>query len=339
LKYVIYGAFSSGIMLFGLSIVFGLAGSTKFFAIQEAMWNLEGSANFAFTLASIFILAGFGYKISAVPFHFWTPDVYEGAPTPITAFLSVAPKAAGFALLIRFFHTTFMGNGYVPLDGIDWPLLIALLSAVTMTVGNLMAIQQDNVKRMLAFSSIAHAGYMLMAFSILSEKAVLAIMLYLTMYFFMNLGAFITVIYAENKLNAHTMDEWRGFGKKAPLLGVLMTILLMSLTGLPPTAGFVGKTASSAIFLMVFEIVVGLVAVGLYDISIIGIGWLALTMTLIAVGLALLGTLTAGIVNSSSAGTALSPSSSPRSRCRCCSERPSRTTGCRGDTVSFPGCW
>jgi NADH-quinone oxidoreductase subunit N len=141
LKYVIYGAFSSGIMLFGLSIVFGLAGSTKFFAIQEAMWNLEGSANFAFTLATVFILAGFGYKISAVPFHFWTPDVYEGAPTSITAYLSVAPKAAGFALAIRFFNQVF-GDGGSFIDPslttyteLPWPQLLAALAVVTMTLG------------------------------------------------------------------------------------------------------------------------------------------------------------------------------------------------------------
>ena len=150
LKYVIYGAFSSGIMLFGLSIVFGLAGSTKFFAIQEAMWNLEGSANFAFTLAAIFILAGFGYKISAVPFHFWTPDVYEGSPTSITAYLSVAPKAAGFAVTIRFFNQVF-GDGGSFLDPslttfteLPWPQLLAVLAVVTMTLGNLVAIQQNN---------------------------------------------------------------------------------------------------------------------------------------------------------------------------------------------------
>jgi len=198
LKYVIYGAFSSGIMLFGMSIIFGLAGSTKYFAIQEAMWNLEGTANVAFTLAAIFILAGFGYKISAVPFHFWTPDVYEGAPTSITAYLSVAPKAVGFAVIIRFFNTVFGDSGAFidpslsTFTDIPWPQILAVLSVITMTLGNLVALQQSNIKRMLAYSSIAHAGYMLMALPTSSSQGVYAIMLYLVMYIFMNLGAFLS---------------------------------------------------------------------------------------------------------------------------------------------------
>jgi len=247
LKYVIYGAFSSGIMLFGMSIVFGLAGSTKFFAIQEAMWNLEGSANFAFTIASIFILAGFGYKISAVPFHFWTPDVYEGAPTSITAYLSVAPKAAGFAAAIRFFNQVF-GDGSSFLDPslttyteIPWPQLLAALAVATMTLGNLVAIQQDNIKRMLAYSSIAHAGYMLMAMPTLSSQGVYAVMIYLVMYLFMNLGAFFVVIYIKSQGGGERFEDFKGLGWKMPVVGVVMTIFMFSLTGIPPTAGFIGK--------------------------------------------------------------------------------------------------
>lgn len=247
LKYVIYGAFSSGIMLFGLSIVFGLAGSTKFFAIQEAMWNLEGSANFAFTLAAIFIMAGFGYKISAVPFHFWTPDVYEGAPTSITAYLSVAPKAAGFAVAIRFFNQVF-GDGGSFLDPtittftqLPWPELLAVLAVVTMTLGNLVAIQQGSVKRMLAYSSIAHAGYMLMALPTLSSQGVYAVMIYLVMYLFMNLGAFFVVIYIKSQGGGESFDDFRGLGWKMPIVGIVMTLFMFSLTGIPPTAGFIGK--------------------------------------------------------------------------------------------------
>ncbi len=247
LKYVIYGAFSSGIMLFGLSIVFGLAGSTKFFAIQEAMWNLEGSANFAFTIAAIFILAGFGYKISAVPFHFWTPDVYEGSPTSITAYLSVAPKAAGFAVSIRFFNQVF-GDGGSFLDPslttfteIPWPELLAVLAVVTMTLGNLVAIQQNNIKRMLAYSSIAHAGYMLMALPTLSSQGVYAVMIYLVMYLFMNLGAFFVVIYVKSQGGGESFEDYSGLGWKMPIVGIVMTIFMLSLTGIPPTAGFIGK--------------------------------------------------------------------------------------------------
>jgi NADH-quinone oxidoreductase subunit N len=247
LKYVIYGAFSSGLMLFGLSLLFGLTGATKFHAIREALQQLDGGADLALILASVFILAGFGYKISMVPFHFWTPDVYEGSPTTITAYLSVAPKAAGFALLIRFFHAVFSDAGV--LDGsqligstdLPWPQLLAVLSVVTMTLGNVVALQQQSVKRMLAYSSIAHAGYMLMALPLLSGEGVYAVMLYLVMYLFMNLGAFFVVIAVKIRTGAETFEAYRGLGWKMPLVGVIMTVFMFALTGLPPTAGFIAK--------------------------------------------------------------------------------------------------
>ncbi len=247
LKYVIYGAFSSGLMLFGLSIIFGLTGSTKFSEIQTAIGQLSGVADFALMLASALILAGFGYKISAVPFHFWTPDVYEGAPTPVTAYLSVAPKAAGFALLIRFFHSVFSDGGLlVPAQllsstGLPWPQLIAVVAVITMTLGNLVAIQQSSVKRMLAYSSIAHAGYMLMAVPMLSKEGVYSILLYLVMYMFMNLGAFFVVMTVRNRIGGEQLDDFRGLGWKMPFVGVVMTVFMLSLTGIPPTAGFIGK--------------------------------------------------------------------------------------------------
>jgi len=239
LKYVIFGAFSSGLMVYGFSWLYGLTGSMSLSGIQQGLAGVQEPL--ALYMAILLVLAGFGYKISMVPFHFWTPDVYEGSPTPITGFLSVAPKAAGFAILMRFFYSVFTTNSLTTIAGVDWLTLIALLSAVTMTFGNLIALQQENVKRMLAFSSIAHAGYMLMALSILSPDAIKAVMVYLTMYLFMNMGAFFMVIFAENQLNAHTLEDWKGLGRKAPFLGALMVILMMSLTGLPPSAGFVGK--------------------------------------------------------------------------------------------------
>ena len=246
LKYVIYGAFSSGLMLFGLSILFGLTGTTKFFEIQNALAGLDTSSHFALIIASVFILAGFGYKISAVPFHFWTPDVYEGAPTPVTAYLSVAPKAAGFALLIRFFHTLFTDGGLLfesenGISTIPWPQVLAVISVATMTLGNLVAIQQSSVKRMLAYSSIAHAGYMLMAIPILSGNGVYAIMIYLVMYLFMNLGAFFVVIVVKNKTGGETFEDFRGLGWEMPIVGIAMALFMLSLTGIPPTAGFIGK--------------------------------------------------------------------------------------------------
>ena len=247
LKYVIYGAFSSGIMLYGLSILFGLTGTTKFVEMQAAISGLSPDSNLALILSAVFILAGFGYKISAVPFHFWTPDVYEGSPTTITAYLSVAPKAAGFAMLIRFFNQVFgdssalVSESWQALNQIPWPQLMGVLAAATMTVGNLVAIQQKSVKRMLAYSSIAHAGYMMMALPLMSEAGIYGIMMYLLMYLFMNLGAFFVVIYIQGKTGGEDFEDFNGMGWKMPFVGVVMTLFMLSLTGLPPTAGFIGK--------------------------------------------------------------------------------------------------
>jgi len=243
LKYVIFGSFASGLMLFGLSILYGITGTTDISIISKALQNLDYPLTIYFPL--ILILAGFGYKISMVPFHYWTPDVYEGAPTPITAFLSVAPKAAGLSILIRIFYTMFTIEGTLsitePLSGINWPTLIAVGSAITMTLGNILAVQQKDVKRLLAYSSISHIGFMLMAFTIIGPEAIRAIMLYLFIYLFMNLSAFYMAIFASNKLDAHYVEDWVGIGKKNPLLAAFMTLSLLSLTGLPPTSGFVGK--------------------------------------------------------------------------------------------------
>ena len=246
LKYVIYGSFSSGVMLYGLSIVYGLAGSTNYFEIQEAISALDNRANPALIMALLMIFAGFGYKISAVPFHFWTPDVYEGSPTTITAYLSVAPKAAGFAMIIRFFHQIFsdgnaLGLNFLGATDMPWPEIIGVLAVVTMTLGNLVAIQQESIKRMLAYSSIAHAGYMMLALPVISIDAVEAVMIYLFVYLFMNLGAFFIVIIIKNNTGGESFDDYRGLGWKMPFVGSVMTLFMLSLTGLPPTAGFVGK--------------------------------------------------------------------------------------------------
>ena len=255
LKYVIYGAFSSGVMLFGLSIVYGLAGSTNYFAIQDTLSNLDGSANPALIMALLMIFAGFGYKISSVPFHFWTPDVYEGSPSTITAYLSVAPKAAGFAMIIRFFHQVFsdsigLTSNAIGSTDLPWPEIIGVLAVVTMTMGNLVAIQQKSIKRMLAYSSIAHAGYMMLALPVLSMEAVESVMIYLFIYVFMNLGAFFIVIFVKNKTGGESFEDFEGLGWKMPIVGAFMTLFMLSLTGLPPTAGFVGK-------LYIFKTLVG----------------------------------------------------------------------------------
>ena len=255
LKYVIYGAFSSGVMLFGLSIVYGLAGRTNYFAIQDTLSSLDGSANPALIMALLMIFAGFGYKISSVPFHFWTPDVYEGSPSTITAYLSVAPKAAGFAMIIRFFHQVFsdsigLTSNAIGSTDLPWPEIIGVLAVVTMTMGNLVAIQQKSIKRMLAYSSIAHAGYMMLALPVLSMEAVESVMIYLFIYVFMNLGAFFVVIFVKNKTGGESFEDFEGLGWKMPIVGAFMTLFMLSLTGLPPTAGFVGK-------LYIFKTLVG----------------------------------------------------------------------------------
>jgi NADH-quinone oxidoreductase subunit N len=234
-------------MLFGMSILFGLSGSTKLCIIANHLAQLGDGGSFATIIAFVLILAGFAYKISAVPFHFWTPDVYEGAPTTITAFLSVAPKAAGFAVLIRFFHIVFGDAGalqagnWITFTDLPWSQIIALAAVLTMTLGNVVAIQQDNIKRMLAYSSIAHAGYMLMVIPVLSTDSIFAIAFYLFVYTIMNLGAFFVIIAVKNNNGGETFDDFAGLGWRMPLIGVIMTVFMFSLTGLPPTAGFIGK--------------------------------------------------------------------------------------------------
>jgi NADH-quinone oxidoreductase subunit N len=247
LKYVVYGGFSSGLMLFGLSYIFGLTGSTNYFEVQQSLSALSTESSSALIIAIVMMLAGFGYKISAVPFHFWTPDVYEGSPTTITAFLSVAPKAGAFAMMIRFFNQVLAdGAAMQGLDNssiteIPWAQILSIMAIITMTLGNLVAIQQNSIKRMLAYSSVAHAGYMLLAMPVMSGDSIYAIMIYLIMYLFMNLGAFTIVVLVKNKTGGESFDDFKGLGWEMPFVGALMTLFMVSLTGLPPTAGFVGK--------------------------------------------------------------------------------------------------
>jgi NADH-quinone oxidoreductase subunit N len=258
MKYLLFGAFSSGLMLYGFSILYGLTGSTNIIAIKAVLstiYSVPGAhPTMALWFATILSLAGMGYKISAAPFHFWTPDVYEGAPIPITALLSVASKAAGFGLLMRFLLFTFPMN---PASGnpiLNWPLLIAVLSALTMTLGNFAALQQSNIKRMLAYSTIAHAGYMLIGLvaagaevgligqTVTSGSAgIVSIMIYLIAYLFMNLGAFYIIMLIANKTGSEEIEDYRGLARRVPLLSVALGLFLISLTGIPLTVGFIGK--------------------------------------------------------------------------------------------------
>ena len=244
MKYVVYGATASGVMIYGFSLLYGMTGSTQISEIGRVL--TLGTAPLPAMLAAVMVTVGFGYKIAAVPFHMWSPDVYEGAPTPVTAFLSVGPKAAGFAVLVRFFYTVFASpdgaDGMWKLSSsVDWPFLFAVLSAVTMTVGNLVAINQRNVKRLLAYSSIAHAGYMLMGFVLLTTVGLKAILFYLVVYLFMNLGAFYVVVLVANGSRSEDISYFSGLGSRAPFAAVSLAIFLFALTGIPPFSGFIGK--------------------------------------------------------------------------------------------------
>ncbi len=245
LKYVIYGGVASGIMVFGMSLLYGLVGTTSFAGIAQAF--TESSSVYAtgniglivITLAVAMIFTGFSFKIAAVPFHMWCPDVYQGAPTPFTGFLSVVPKAAGFALLLRFTAGLLpqaVGNINDSILGI-----LGLMSAITMTLGNFAALHQTNVKRMLAYSSIAHAGYLLMGIVVLDIAGASAVLLYLVIYLFMNIGAFAVIQAVADAVGSEELTAFRGLGYRAPLMAVCMGIFLFSLAGIPPLAGFIGK--------------------------------------------------------------------------------------------------
>lgn len=245
LKYLIYGGVASGTMIYGMSWLFGLTGSLDYARISDAL--LQGGVNrLALFMAFVFILAGFGYKIVFVPFHMWSPDVYQGAPTPVTAFLSVASNAAGVAIMIRFFFPAVSrlgeGGNWVYIAGVEWPHVVLFVSMVTMTLGNLCALNQQNVKRMLAYSGIAHAGYLLMGLVVLNNDGLRAMLFYVVVYLIMNLGAFLVVVIVADATGREDLEGYRGLAwRGAAIPAVCMAIFLFSLTGLPPFAGFVGK--------------------------------------------------------------------------------------------------
>lgn len=232
LKYFLFGAFTSTIMLYGFSLLYGFTGQTNLYAIGEALGSLPSTA---VLFALFMILVGLGFKISAVPFHFWAPDVYEGAPTPITAFLSVASKAAGFAVLIRVLMAAF------PEQATVWVQVIAALSAVTMTVGNVIALTQRNIKRLLAYSSIAQAGYILMGLAAFSGEGTAATLFYLGMYTLTNLAAFGAIVMVARISGSDEIADFSGLSRRAPGLALVLLVAFLSLGGIPPLAGFFGK--------------------------------------------------------------------------------------------------
>ena len=233
-KYFLLGAFSLGLLLYGMSLLYGATGTTSLNGIAAALAN--GERSLVLILALILIGAGMGFKIAAVPFHMWAPDVYEGAPTPVTAFLSVGSKAASFAMLLRIF---FVG---LPFLVSDWQTLFWVLAAITMTVGNIAAITQTNTKRMLAYSSIAHAGYVLVGVVAGTERGITATLVYLWVYLFMQLGAFaILSMLRRQDVVGDELKDLSGLYFRKPFAAIAMLIFMLSLGGIPPTAGFMGK--------------------------------------------------------------------------------------------------
>jgi len=234
MKYFVLGATSSGILLYGISLIYGVTGTLNLAAISASMATL-GSNN-ALMIGIMLLGAGLCFKVAAAPFHVWTPDVYEGAPTPITAFLSTASKAAAFAMFARIFY---VGLHHFRLD---WQFVIAVIAALSMIVGNLGAITQDNIKRMLAYSSIGHAGYVLLGILAISEMGLRGVLVYTTVYVFATLGIWaIVLMLARHEYAGERIEDFEGLNKRAPVWAFAMLVFMLSLGGIPPTAGFIGK--------------------------------------------------------------------------------------------------
>jgi proton-translocating NADH-quinone oxidoreductase chain N len=282
LKYLLYGSLASAAMLYGLALLYGAAGSTALPAVAAYLASpdslmVAGIANLAIP-ALLLVLVGVGFKIAIVPFHQWSPDAYEGAPTPVTAFLSVGPKAAGFAVLIRLLVTAFD----VPALVAGWAGVLAILAILTMVVGNLAALTQSNVKRLMAYSSIAQAGYMLVGVAVaggITIEATLrlgisplgSVLVFILSYLFTNLGAFAIIIGVDHASGSAELSAFSGLMKRSPFLAVAMFVFLLSLIGIPPFSGFVGKFAvfGSAVsagqsLLALVGVLTGVVSVGYY---------------------------------------------------------------------------
>jgi len=260
LKYFLFGAVTSSLMLYGMSLMYGATGTTDLAEISSALTSMQATMpplRWLILPAILLMLAGFSFKMALVPFHQWSPDAYEGAPTPVATLLSVGPKAMGFSVLLRVLITA------VPQFEFDWVAILMGISLVTMTLGNLTAIRQTNIKRMLAYSSIAQAGYILVGIvSIVPfTVGIHGVLLYLMAYLFTNAGVFIAVIAFSHVTNSDEISDYAGLVRRAPALAAVMVIFFMSLAGLPPTAGFVGK-------LFVFG---AAVQAGYYYLAIIGV--------------------------------------------------------------------
>jgi NADH-quinone oxidoreductase subunit N len=247
IKYFLLGSFSGAIFLFGLAFVFGFLGSTDVAVVADRLATVvagDGALPVGLVMGLALLAVGAGFKVAAVPFHYWTPDAYQGSPTPVTGYLSVGPKIAAFALILRLFV-----EALGPLRG-EWWIFMGVIAALTMTAGNLAALGQDNIKRMLAYSSIAHTGYILVGLAVFGGAAdpdvqasgLQGVLFYSAAYAFMNLGAFACVAALQRRPGVTSqISTFAGLGRRAPLLGLVMTLFMLSLVGIPPTAGFFAK--------------------------------------------------------------------------------------------------
>ena len=265
LKYLLLGAFSTGFFLFGATLIYGTTGSTNFNNIASAISLGAILSNGYLSLGIGLLLIGFAFKVALVPFHMWSPDVYQGAPTTVTAFLCTAPKAAGFGALLKVFIIAF------PVVFSHWENLFWILAALTMTVGNISALMQSNVKRMLAFSSISHAGYLVLGVLVLDSVGLSAVLFYLVIYSIMNLGSFAVIAAVEKEESGLGLEDYRGLATRHPWLAAAMTLFMISMAGFPPTAGFIAKyglfsaaVANGYIWLVVIAVINTLVSVYYY---------------------------------------------------------------------------
>ena len=256
LKYFVLGALSSGMLLYGASLIYGFSGSTNFVEISAAFQPVDGVLPMGQVLGLVFLLAGLAFKISAVPFHMWTPDVYEGAPTPVTAFFAAAPKLAGMAIFLRIMMTGF-GDALVA-----WQQIIILIALASMVLGAFAAIGQQNIKRLMAYSSIGHMGFALVGFAAASTAGVSSVILYMTLYAVMTLGTFACILSMRRDNGmVEKIDDLAGLSQTRPFMAACLAILMFSLAGIPPMAGFFAK-------LFVFRAAID---AGLYSLSIIGV--------------------------------------------------------------------
>jgi NADH-quinone oxidoreductase subunit N len=255
IKYLLLGALSSAVLLYGIALLFGATGTTTLPGIHDAL--TAGGPSPVAMLGVAFLIAGFGFKMAVVPFQLWVPDVYQGAPTPVTAFLSVASKAAGFVVVLRVF-----GTALAPVAGV-WPLAFAGLAALTMTVGNVAALRQTNIKRLMGYSSIGQAGYALTGLAAASHQTTTGLIFFLMAYAATNLGVFAAIVYFSNRLGSDELTDYAGLGRRSPWMALALTICLLSLVGLPPMVGFWSKVY---LFFSVFDVgLVWLVIVGLLN--------------------------------------------------------------------------